>query len=68
MRYRCSVTPTCRQYSSTGQVEHFGRGVALPLDLRGNAARRLKKHELFEVLKSAHHQAWWAVNAPPDTS
>ena len=22
--YRCSVTPTCRQYSSTGHVEHFG--------------------------------------------
>ena len=24
MNYRCSVTPTCRQYASTGQVEHFG--------------------------------------------
>src|SRR5689334_7145772 len=23
--YRCLTTPTCRQYSSTGQVEHFGR-------------------------------------------
>ncbi len=22
--YRCSVTPTCRHISSTGQVEHFG--------------------------------------------
>src|SRR5438876_2595256 len=22
---RCAVTPTCRQYSSTGHTEHFGR-------------------------------------------
>ncbi|HTV67882.1 MAG TPA: hypothetical protein VMF90_05025 [Rhizobiaceae bacterium] len=40
-----------------------------PLDLRGRAARRLKKHEeLFGILESAHERAWWARNAPPDTS
>jgi len=39
-----------------------------PLDLRGRAARRLKSHELFGILESAHQRAWWARNAPPDTS
>jgi len=39
-----------------------------PLDLRGPAARRLKSHELFSILESAHQRAWWARNAPPDTS
>jgi hypothetical protein len=39
-----------------------------PLDLRGRARQRLKKHELFGILESTHERAWWARNAPPDTS
>lgn len=39
-----------------------------PLDLRGRAARRLKSHELFGILTSAHRRAWWAFATPPDTS
>jgi hypothetical protein len=39
-----------------------------PLDLRGRARQRLKKHELFGILQYAHESAWWARNQPPDTS
>lgn len=34
--------------------------LGLPLDLRGRAGLRLKKHELFGLLKHTHEIAWWA--------
>ena len=39
-----------------------------PADLRGAARRRLKSHELFHILEDAHERAWWATQAPHDTS
>ncbi|MBX3570322.1 MAG: hypothetical protein KF914_19830 [Rhizobiaceae bacterium] len=39
-----------------------------PPDLRGRAGRRLRKHELFDLLRAAHQQAWWVMNEPGDTS
>jgi len=39
-----------------------------PLDLRGAAKRRLKKHELFDILDNAHQRACFAMSSPPDTS
>jgi len=39
-----------------------------PADLRGASARRLKRHELFSLLKDAHQRAWWASSGANDTS
>jgi len=39
-----------------------------PLDLRGAAKRRLKKHELFDILDNTHQRACFAMSAPHDTS
>jgi len=39
-----------------------------PADLRGAARRRLKKHELFDILDNAHRRAHFAMSAPHDTS
>jgi len=39
-----------------------------PLDLRGAAKRRLKKHELCDILDNAHRRACFAMSSPPDTS
>lgn len=39
-----------------------------PLDLRGRAARRLGSHPLYDLLRAARQNAWWALNTPRDTS
>jgi hypothetical protein len=44
--HRCSVTPICRQYSSTGQVEHFGR-TPVQMCFPNGTSRRLISIQYF---------------------
>ena len=63
--YRGSVTPTCRQYSSTGHVEHFGRTPVQTCFPNGTSRRLISIHYFLGSTRSSATSV--ASGVRPDT-
>jgi hypothetical protein len=63
--YRGSVTPTCRQYCSTGHVEHFGRTPVQMCFPNGTSRRLISIQNFFGSTRSS--AASIASGVRPDT-